>query len=210
MADWHELLHFFPAARLELVFVGPEIAPASHNRRTSHGPRLSARRFHGTLGELLRAEPQHTAESSIVVGYNTGFGNASSGMAKGGFALMTSWLPDLLAVLRLGLVAIFTCANDYSDLRGELAIMKSVLHAQLVLPPSRNPFKAATVVRETHESDVCEWSCSSCFLYAVCGRDEGAPALPAAGDREAEEELKRTLRTMGKMLAKTQTPSAVP
>ena len=208
---WHELLHFFPKAKLELVFVGPEIAAASHGKRTEHaGGRLTSRCFHGTLGELLNAEPRHNSDDTIVVGYNTGMGNASAGMAKGGFALMTGWLPDLIALLRLGLVAVFTCANDYSDLRGELVIFSKLLHAQVVLPPQRNPFKAATVVRESHELDKCEWSCSSCFLYAVCGREEGAPSLPPPGDAAALEELKKLVRKTGKMLAQTQTPSAVP
>jgi hypothetical protein len=210
LADWQELLHFFPAAQLELVFVGPEIARAAHGRRTRHSGRLTARNFHGTLGELLRAEPNHTAEDTVVVGFNTGFGNASAGMAKGGFALMTGWLPDLLALLRLGLVAIFTCANDYSDLRGEVAIWKTLMHAQFVLPPQQCPFKAATVVRESNDLDVCEWSCSACYLYAVCGCEEGAPPLPAASDAAGEERLKKTLRALGKKLAQTQTPSRVP
>lgn len=211
-SDWHELAHFFPGASLELVFVGPEISPAQHGRRSVHcDGRLVARCFHGTLGELLVAEPgRHDKERAVVVGFNTGFGNASDGMAKGGFSLMTGWLPDLLAILRLGLVAIFTCANDYSDLRGELAIWKTLLHASLVLPPVRNPFKAATVVRESNDVEVCEWSCSSCFAYAVCGCEDDSPPLPAPADAAALEELKRRLRKMGKTLAQTQTPSAVP
>ena len=79
-----------------------------------------------------------------------------------------------------------------------------------MLPPRKNAFKAATVVRESTDVEVCEWSCSSCYMYAVCGREEGAPALPAAGDSTALEELKRSLRKLGKKLAQTQTPSAVP
>ena len=208
---WHELLNFFPKARLELVFVGPEIAASTHGKLTKHGPSLTSRCFHGTLGELLKVERQHNAERTIVFAPNPGFGNASDGMAKGGFALMTGWLPDLVAMLRLGLVCIFTCVNDYSDLRGELAIWKSLLHAAIILPPAKNPFKAATVVRESNDLDKCEWSCSACYLYAICGREPDAPGeLPAADDLKGFEELKKATRQMGKMLAKTQQPSAVP
>lgn len=42
------------------------------------------------------------------MGFNTGMGNASAGMSRGGFALARSWLPDLMALLSLGLVGIFT------------------------------------------------------------------------------------------------------
>ena len=208
---WHELLHYFPGANLELVFVGPEINTRDHGKKTQHGPRLVARCFHGTLGDLLRAEPnRHSPEQSIVVGFNPGFGNCSDGMAKGGFALMSSWLPDLCDILRLGLVAVFTCANDYSDLRGELALWQTLLHADLVLQAQRNPFKAATVVRESNELEVCEWSCSSSYVYAVCGREDGAPPLPSVGDKAAEEALKKEMRKMAKKLAKSQAPSQVP
>lgn len=133
-------------------------------------------------------------------------GNASEGMAKGGYALMQSWLPDLIAMLRLGLVAIFTCANDYSDLRGELSIFNT-LHAELILPPQRNPFKAATVVRES-DAAKCEWSCSSCFYYAVCGRADDAPPLPKPGADLGD--LRKALKKMAKKLSQTQTVSAVP
>ena len=203
---WQELERFFPGAVIELVFVGPEMAKAAHGKVTRLSKRLTARGFHGTLGSLLAAEPQHTAESTVVVGFNTGFGNASDGMAKGGFPLMMGWVPDLLALLRLGLVAIFTCANDYSDLRGELTIWQN-LHAELVLPPRRNPFKAATVVRES-DAERCEWSCSSCYLYVLCGRAEGAPKLPAPGADLTE--IRKAIKRIAKKLSQTQAPTQVP
>jgi len=207
---WLELTHYFPGTRLELVFCGPEIAHSAHGHTTRHGA-LTARCFHGTLGALLRAEPYHTAEDTMVVGFNTGMGNTSPGMAKGGFGLMQSWLPDLIDLLRVGFVAIFTCANDYSDLRGELAIFAQLLKAELILPPQKSPFKAATVVRES-EDERCEWSCSSCYLYAVCGRTDGAPPLPATdrADAEGMPELKEKMKKAAKQLAKTQTVSIVP
>jgi hypothetical protein len=204
---WHELVHFLPGITIELVFLGPEIATTRHGRSTRHSKRLLSRCFHGTLGDLLRAETHHSRESTIVVGFNTGFGNASAGMAKGGFALMQSWLPDLLALLAHGFVSIFSCANDYSDLRGELAIWKTLLGADFVLAPQKSPFKAATVVRES-DDERCEWSCSSCYFYAICGRAEDAAPLPAndAGKRSLVEKLIK----LGKQLARTQTVSPVP
>ena len=203
---WQELSRFFVGASIELVFCGPEMASATHGKVTRLSSHLTARNFHGTLGELLRKEPRHTAESTVVVGFNTGFGNCSEGMHKGGFPLMMGWLPDLIALLQLGLVAVFTCANDYSDLRGELTLFQT-LHAEMILPPSRNPFKAATVVRES-DAAKCEWSCSSCYTYAICGRTEGAPPLPPPESDLGE--LKKAVKKMAKKLNQTQTPSAVP
>jgi hypothetical protein len=48
--------------------------------------------------------------------------------------------------VRRGFVALFTCANDYSDLRGEL-LVHQLLASNVVLPPRRNPFKAARALR---------------------------------------------------------------
>ena len=208
---WLELSHFLGGAALELVFLGPEIAVAHHGRTTRHGPHCTARCFHGTLGELLRAEPHRSAEDTIVAGFNTGMGNTSAGMAKGGFALMQSWLPDLVDLLNQGLVAVFTAANDYSDLRGELAIFVQLLQAELILPPAQSPFKAATVVRES-DADKCEWSCSSSYVYAICGRVDGAPPLPATSSLTSEpmQALLAKMKRAAKHLARTQTVSQVP
>ena len=115
--DWSEFGRFLPGVAIELVFVGPEIASASHMVLREVAPQLRARSFHGTLGELLRAEPHHHADNTIVVGFNTGFGNASSGMARGGFPLMMGWLPDLVTLLRLGMVAVFTWARGRARTR---------------------------------------------------------------------------------------------
>jgi len=147
---------------------------------------------------LLQAEPQHGPDNTLVVGFNTGMGS-------GLYPLMSSWLPDLLALLRHGFVAVFSCANDYSDLTGELMVFHELLGANVILPPRRNPFKAATVVREDAREQ-CEWSCSSSFLYAVQGRAEGASPLPPAGDEALESALKK----LAKRHKRTQVPSSVP
>ena len=69
---WQELTRFFPKAMIELVFAGPEIARSTHGKVVQVAPRLRARCYHGTLGQLIKDEPQHTPESTIVVGFNTG------------------------------------------------------------------------------------------------------------------------------------------
>jgi len=194
---WEELLYFLPGTAVELVFVGPEIEPAYAGQRIERG-RLVGRCFRGTLGQLLQAEPHHTPDSTLVVGFNTGMGS-------GLYPLMSSWLPDLLALLRHGFVAVFSCANDYSDLKGELMVFHELLRANVIVPPRLNPFKAATVVRED-DREQCEWSCSSSFLYVVRGRTDGALPLPPPGD----EALENALRKLAKKHKRTQVPSQVP
>lgn len=85
--------------------------------------------------------------------------------------------------------------------------MWELLQAQQVMPPHRNPFKAATVVRAPGSEDACvEWSCSSCFMYAVRGRVEGAPPLPQGDDAT----LQKALKKLAKLHRETQKPSPVP
>ena len=76
----------------------------------------------------------------------------------------------------------------------------------LALRPTRNPFKAATIVREpgVEAGAPGEWSCSSIFLYAVHGRRDDAPPLPQKG------ELEKMLGPLAQQLRETQTPSPVP
>ena len=98
-----------------------------------------------------------------------------------------------------------SCANDYADLRGELLVWQ-LLGAQLVLQPAKNPFKAATIVREPGSEARVEWSCSSCYMYAVRGRAADAKALPPADDAV----LQRALKKLAKHHRETQRPSEVP
>lgn len=198
---WDELVHFLPSAVLHLVFVGPEIAEIDDGVEVAPpSPRLSAECVRGTLGALLAQRPQLTAANTVCVGFNTGMGS-------GLYPLMQSWLPDLTEMLRREMVCIFTCANDYSDLKGELLVFQ-LLGAQLVLKPQRSPFKAATIVRapssEKSANGGVEWSCSSCFLYAVRGRTEGAPPLVEGPT------LLSALKKLAKHHKKTQMPSEVP
>lgn len=196
---WEELGHFLPSTRLKVVFVGPEIDRA-RDGKTSKVGLLEFRAFRGTLGELLRREPRHSHENAIVAGFNTGMGS-------GLWPLMKSWLPDLIALLRGGFVAVFTCANDFSDLRGEQLVFK-MLGARTVLAPHANPFKAASIVHEPGEPGAkqLEWSCSSSFVYAVQGREEDAEPLPPSDDAA----LLSALRKLAKRHRETQVPSPMP
>ena len=125
-------------------------------------------------------------------------------------------------------VAVFTCANDYSDLRGEM-LVHQLLGSNVVLAPSKNPFKAATIVHQpaselqrsnkkgkkgrgakggagNDSGRQPEWSCSSCYVYAVQGSDPDAAALPAP-ESAARGELGGKLRKLAERLRETETPS---
>jgi len=197
---WQELQHFLPATHL--YFVGPEISADRHRVVDERSATLRATSYKGTVGQLLEEESHLTPANSVVVGFNTGMGS-------GLWPLMKSWLPDLLLLVRSRFVAIFTCANDWSDLRGEVEVFKT-LHAHFALKPQRNPFKAATIVHEPGDGPRSEWSCSSCFVYAVHGCEDGGPMPPAPGSASSVGALRRKLKRFAQSHLQTQTPSPMP
>jgi hypothetical protein len=134
---WAELAHFLPGATLHLIFVGPEIDASGAAPQPA--PSITAECVRGTLGALLKERPSLSAANTMVVGFNTGMGN-------GLYPLMQSWLPDLVQILKREMVAVFTCANDYADLKGEVMVWK-LLDANMVVGPQKSPFKAVTIVR---------------------------------------------------------------
>jgi hypothetical protein len=88
---------------------------------------------------------------------------------------------------RTDVPAVFTAANDYADLKGELAVFKA-LGARFIVDPRVNPFKAFThtigegdgkpgVRGAPKEGE--KWSCANAFVYAVRGFAEGKG--PSAG-----------------------------
>jgi len=150
-----------------LWFVGPEVdsVSSSHN---SYIHRLSppcAKRF-------FEARPALTPENSVCAVFNGGFGNF---VASGQDSLLWSWLPDLWFLSERGFLCAFFCANDYADLRGEVAVHRTLLGSRFVMAPRRNPFSMATVFSgEAGGDGANEWFCGNSFVYATCGCDADA------------------------------------
>jgi hypothetical protein len=57
--------------------------------------------------------------------------------------VLRSWLPDLYFLAITSLPVVFTCANDYADMRGEVAVLKNVIAARFIVDPAPNPFPMA-------------------------------------------------------------------
>ena len=67
---------------------------------------------------------------TVAMGFNPGFG---AGIPQ----LMKSWTKSLIQLATLGIPAIFSQANDYSDLNGELRLLKRVVGVRFVLTPTK-------------------------------------------------------------------------
>ncbi|KAE9340396.1 hypothetical protein PF008_g11143 [Phytophthora fragariae] len=148
---WNEVAAFFAKKSVTLFFIGPEDSQAFSDC---------------------------TPETSVIVGYNTGFGNFVDSRRH---ELLFSWLPDLYRIADSRIPAIFTCANDYADMNGEFAVQSRVIGAEMLLLPKQNPFSAASHLHEEGQRDVA-WSRGSSFLYVVRGVDMTRRVEIASGD----------------------------
>ena len=97
-------------------------------------------------------------------------------------------------MFNLGYRVIFTCANDYSDLRGETLVFDKVFQGRVnyFMQPQENPFRAVTHYTAEGRKEG-SWSCGQTHLYGLQGWKEGSTPLTW---REIKEYLNST---QGKM-----------
>ena len=116
---------------------------------------------------------------TVCIGFNCGFGNFDN-LGSNRYDLFASWYADLSFLTAIqNMPCIFTCANDYSDLKGELAILLQCLGSQLVSLPTKSEYHcASTFVSEESASSSSssassasqqDYSCGNSFLYVVQG-----------------------------------------
>ncbi|KAL4164675.1 hypothetical protein KRP22_003416 [Phytophthora ramorum] len=178
---WNEVAALYTNAKVTLFFIGPEVDERDAGTVKEDLPdNLSVYHFRGTFGDFQ--DSQHfsdcTSETSVIVGYNTGFGNFVDSHRH---ELLFSWLPDLHRIAESRIPAIFTCANDYADMNGEFAVQSRVIGANMLLLPKQNPFSAASHFHEEGQRDTA-WSRGSSFLYVIRGVDKARRFDVAPGD----------------------------
>lgn len=130
---------------------------------------MTCKIFVGTSDEFFDSHPSlskyysldlesRTFRMTVAMGFNPGFG---AGIPQ----LMRSWTKSLIQLATLGIPAIFSQANDYSDLNGELRLLKGVVGVRFVLTPTKNPFAMATVA-QGRVNGKNGWSCGNSYIYA--------------------------------------------
>lgn len=177
---WNEIAAFYSTFNVTLVFIGPEVDEHDETRKPGLPSNMKLQCFRGTIGDFLDSHlSSHcTPDTSVVVGYNTGFGNFVESERH---ELLFSWLPDLNRIAASGIPAVFTCANDYADMNGEFAVQSRVVGAKMLLLPKQNPFSAASHLHEEGQRDTA-WSRGSSFMYAICGIDKARHVDIKPGD----------------------------
>lgn len=102
-------------------------------------------------------------ESTLFIGFNPGFG---SGYQK----LLISWALDLVFLLNLNFKIVFTQANDFSDLKGEIQVFEKLFDdkVRFFIEPQQNPMRAMTHYTEDEsQGENGVWCCANTHLYGV-------------------------------------------
>ncbi|EEY65148.1 uncharacterized protein PITG_16343 [Phytophthora infestans T30-4] len=180
---WNEVAAFYADAKVTLFFIGPEVDDRDETVKEDQPENLTVHHFKGTFGDFQDSQlfSDCTPETSIIIGYNTGFGNFVDSQRH---ELLFSWLPDLRRIAESKIPAIFTCANDYADMNGEFAVQSRIIGANMLLLPKQNPFSAASHFHEEEKRDTA-WSRGSSFMYVVCGVDRTRRFQVELGDVKA-------------------------
>ncbi|KAI9989190.1 hypothetical protein PInf_019329 [Phytophthora infestans] len=180
---WNEVAAFYADAKVTIFFIGPEVDDRDETVKEDQPENLTVHHFKGTFGDFQDSQlfSDCTPETSIIIGYNTGFGNFVDSQRH---ELLFSWLPDLRRIAESKIPAIFTCANDYADMNGEFAVQSRIIGANMLLLPKQNPFSAASHFHEEEKRDTA-WSRGSSFMYVVCGVDRTRRFQVELGDVKA-------------------------
>ena len=99
--------------------------------------------------------------NTFILGMNCGFG-------AGYMKLTKSWFPDLVKLIKLKYITIFTYTNDFEDKPGEQAIIK-MLGGNIIYENKDNPFKSMTTYKAEDDDKV--WACGNYGFYVLFGGD---------------------------------------
>jgi hypothetical protein len=178
-----ELSYIFSSiADIHLHLVGPEMDTTSLRPRQLAG-NLRVSEYRGTSKDFFRQAPLLLLGSStVVIGINCGFGNWENPLPVR-FNLLMQWLPDLYFLTGTRLPLLFTCANDYADLSGEVAVMQHVMGSSFLVTPGRNSLSyASTLVPPGETAGADDYSCGNSFIYGVQGHDKSRRQVIKVGD----------------------------
>eukprot|EP00466_Bigelowiella_natans_P002105 jgi/Bigna1/80257/fgenesh1_pg.69_\ len=116
-----------------------------------------------TTGSFLRQRQREILpENTLIVGFNTGYGNFVESKDK---RLLEEWMADLRYLSDKKFRCLFTCANDYADLVGEFKVQALVLGANFDMLPFPNPFESATHLSDPESTpQTPKWARANSFI----------------------------------------------
>jgi hypothetical protein len=203
---FHELGYLFPCEHINLWLIGPEMSKTTvmdpdavsglaKQLDLPGNMRVRIQRINPPcVKRLLEKHVQLNPQNTAMVVFNGGFGDFIKGGNKGNLDntnLMWSWLPDLQEIARSGITTLFTCANDYADVRGEAIVQTRLVGARFVRAPLVNPYHAGSTFRGKPDAQQnTDWFCANHNVYVI----QGAMKTPESGqNHEASPPVDPTL-----------------
>lgn len=171
--------------KANLYFVGEEV-PNNSSYDSKSWKNLKYYFSKSNTGKFLKENIMNfNKKNTFIFGLNCGFG---SGYLK----LTLSWFIDLILLLKMNYLCIFTYTNDYEDQKGEIDIVQGLLGGNVIIHPNDNPFKSMTTYKS--EENEQNWSCGNYGFYAVEGGKRDIIAkISKLSSNEIEELIQKTI-----------------
>ena len=172
--------------RINLYFVGEEVKTETESYKSNSNPNLVYNFCHLNTGDFLKEYVMNfNKNNTFIMGMNCGFG-------AGYMKLTKSWFPDLIKLIKLKFITIFTYTNDFEDKPGEQAIIK-MMGGNIVFENKDNPFKSMTTY--TSEENDKIWACGNYGFYVLYGGDrKKVMEMGKLKDKEIEDKIKSVIK----------------
>ena len=171
--------------KLNLYFVGEEVKTEAESYSSKINPNLTYYFSHFNTGNFLKENIMNfSKKNTFIIGLNCGFG-------AGYMKLTFSWFKDLIKLIKINFITIFTYTNDYEDKIGEQALIKT-LCGKIIYENNDNPFKRMTTYKSEDKDDI--WACGNYGFYVLYGGDRKVVnSMGKLSNNEIEDVIKKTI-----------------
>ena len=171
--------------KLNLYFVGEEVKTEAESYSSKINPNLTYYFSHFNTGNFLKENIMNfSKKNTFIIGLNCGFG-------AGYMKLTFSWFKDLIKLIKINFITIFTYTNDYEDKIGEQALIKT-LGGKIIYENNDNPFKSMTTYKSEDKDDI--WACGNYGFYVLYGGDRKVVnSMGKLSNNEIEDVIKKTI-----------------
>ena len=169
---------------VNIFFVGEEV-PKTNSYNSTINQNLKYVFSSYNTGDFLKENiMDFSKKNTIFFGMNCGFG-------AGYLRLTASWFVDLIKLIKLKYLCIFTYTNDYEDKKGEQAIIQ-LLGGKIVYENNDNPFKSMTTYKSEDNDNM--WACGNYGFYVLYGGDLSVVnKMSKLKKNEIEDLIKKTI-----------------
>ena len=172
--------------KVNLYFVGEEVKTEKESYKSNTNKNLVYYFCNLNTGDFLKEYLMNfNKNNTIIMGMNCGFG-------AGYMKLTKSWFPDLIKLIKLKYITIFTYTNDFEDRLGEQAIIK-MMGGNIIYENKDNPFKSMTTYKSEDDDKV--WACGNYGFYVLYGGDrKKAMEMGKLKGKDIEEKIKTVIK----------------